>query len=128
MSEGRPRLVAVPGVPEHAPAPERRPPRRTTGLLLAVALACAAGWGLAQYRSGLLQRELAATQSELSEARASVAALEAQRSEVHSQLQALSAEANALAGRLVELEALASSDQPGASDAQALRSEPVSGD
>ena len=128
MSEGRPRLAAVPEVPERSDSPGRRPPRRMAWLLVAAALACAAGWGLAQHRSVQLQRELSATQSELSEARAKLAVLEAQRSEVHSQLKALSAEAAALAGRLAELEALVSSDHPGASDAQALRSEPVSGD
>jgi septal ring factor EnvC (AmiA/AmiB activator) len=97
-------------------------------LLVAAALACAAGWGLAQHRSVQLQRELSATQSELGEARAKLAVLEAQRSEVHSQLQALSAEATALAGRLVELEALASSDHTGAADVQVMRSESASGE
>jgi uncharacterized protein HemX len=128
VSEARPRLVAVADVPEAAALEGRRPPRRASWLLFAAALACAAGWGLAQHRSGQLQRELATTQSQLSEARASVAALEAQRSEVHSQLQALSAEASALAGRLVELEALASSDHAGAADVQVMRSESASGE
>jgi len=128
VSEGRPRLVAVSEEPGRASAPERRSPRRTTGLLLAAALACAAGWGLAQHRSAQLQRELTATQSELSETRTRLVALEAQRSEVHSQLQALSAEATALADRLAELETLVAGDQPGATDAQVLRSESLSGE
>ncbi len=128
MSEARPRLVAVAEAQEPDAREGRRPPGRTTGLLLAAALACAAGWGLAQHRSGQLQRELAATQGELSEARAQLTVLEAQRSEVRSQLMSLSAEAGALAGRLAELEALVSSDQPSATDAQALRSGPATGE
>jgi uncharacterized protein HemX len=121
-------LVAVPEVPGPALAQGRRPSRRTTGLLVAAALFCAAGWGVAQQRSGRLQHELTATQNELSGARADLAALEAQRSEVRSQLEALSAEATALAGRLAELEALVASDQPGASHAQGLRSESATGE
>lgn len=128
MSEGRPRLVAVPEVPERSVAPGHRPPRRLTWLLVAAVLACAAGWGLARHRSVQLQHELSATQSELSGARANLAVLEAQRSEVHSQLKALSAEAAALAGRLAELEALAASDRPGATNAQALRSGSATGE
>jgi uncharacterized protein HemX len=114
--------VAVSEPPGPVAPNERQLPRRLTWLLVAAVLACAAGWGLAQHRSVQLQRELSATQSELSEARAKLAVLEAQRSEVHSQLKALSAEAAALAGRLAELEALAASDRPGATDAQPLRS------
>ncbi|TFG95122.1 MAG: hypothetical protein E4H11_05555 [Myxococcales bacterium] len=128
MSEGHPRLVAVPEVPERSLAPGRRPPRRSSWLLVAAVLACAAGWGLAQHRSGQLQRELSTTQSELSGARAKLAILEAQRSEVHSQLKALSVEATALAGRLAELEALAASDRAGATNAQALRSGSATGE
>jgi septal ring factor EnvC (AmiA/AmiB activator) len=114
--------------PGRVAAPERRSPRRTTGLLLAAALACAAGWALAQHRSAQLQRELTATQSQLSETRTRLVALEAQRSEVHSQLKALAAEASALSGRLAELEALVASAQPGASAAQVLRSESARGE
>jgi type IV secretory pathway VirJ component len=121
-------LVAVPEGEGPSSAPERRPPRRTTGLLVLVALACAAGWGLAQHRSGQLLRELSVMQGELSEARADLAALEAQRSEVRSQLEALSADATALSGRLAELEALVASDHPGASHAQPLRSESATGE
>ena len=128
MSEGRPRLVAVPEVQGPSPAPGRRPPRRTTRLLVAAALACAAGWAVAQHRSGQLQHELTATQNELAEARADLAALEAQRSEVRTQLEALSAEATGLARRLAELEALVATDHPGASPAQPLRSGSATGD
>jgi chromosome segregation ATPase len=99
-----------------------------TWLLLAAALGSAAGFGLTLHHAGQLQRELSATQSELSGARAKLAVLEAQRSEVHAQLKALSVEAAALAGRLAELEALAASDRPGATDAQALRSGSATGE
>ena len=125
MSEGRRRLVALPGAPERASAPGRRPPSRAIPLLVAVALACAVGWAVAQQRSGRLARELTAARSELGEARARVAALEAQRSEVRSQVKALSAQAGALAGSLAELEATVGGDHPDAGDAQPMRSEPA---
>ena len=124
MSEGRPRLVALPeptGLPR---PPEASRSRRAIGWLLALALLCASGFGLAQLRSARLARELAATQNELSEARTRLAALEAQRNEVHTQLEALSSEASALAGRIAELEALVAGDRAGATDAQLPRSEP----
>ena len=124
MSEGRPRLVALPEPSELPRRPEAPRSRRAIGWLVAVALVSAGGFCLAQLRSARLERELAATQGELSAAQDRVVALEAQRSEVHARLEALSTEASALAGRLAELEALAAGDRADASEAQLPPSEP----
>ena len=124
MSEGRPRLVVLPDVSELPRSPEAPRSRRAIGWLLALALLCASGFGLAQLRSARLARELAETQGQLSEAQDRVAALETQRSEVHARLEALSTEASALAGRIAELEALVAGDRADASDAQLPPSEP----
>jgi uncharacterized protein HemX len=118
----------LPEAPEPSPATEAVRPRRATWLLVAAALVCAVGWGVARHRSGQLQEQLAVAQDELSGARARLAVLEAQRSEVHAQLKALSTEADALAGRLAELEGLVAGDRAGATDAQLPRSEPGSPD
>ena len=124
MSEARPRLVALPEPPERARPPAPRRSRRGIWLLVALAVVCASGWGLAQRRSERLARELAAAQDELSVVQARLATLEAQRSEVHAQVEALSGEASALSGHLSELEATLARDRSDASDAQLPRSEP----
>jgi hypothetical protein len=118
MSEARPRLVALPELPANARPAAAREGRRMLWLLVALSVLCAAGWGLAQRRSGQLERELAAARAELDDARARIAALEAQRGEVRGRLQALSVEASALAGRLGELEALVAGEPREAGDAQ----------
>jgi septal ring factor EnvC (AmiA/AmiB activator) len=123
MAEGRPRLVAVAEPPDGPAAAERRAGRRLTWFLAALALLCAAGWGLARRESSQLAGELAAAQTELSRAQASLQAIEAQRAEVRSQLEALATDASALSERLTGLEALLATDPVRAADAQPMRSE-----
>jgi len=120
MSEGRPRLVAV---PEQRPVGAQQPgPRRVSRhavWLLAVALALAAlGWGMARREAALLTRELEATRGALSAAQGRLEVAEAQRARVRTHVEALAAEASAFAGRLGELEALVSGDLEPANDTQ----------
>jgi septal ring factor EnvC (AmiA/AmiB activator) len=123
VTEGRPHLVAVPPEPSERPVARRSGGAGLRWLLVAVAVICAVGWGLARHESSELARELAAVQGALAEASASLAAIEAQRAEVRSQLQALSAEASALSARLAEVEALLAADPAPAADAQPRRNE-----
>jgi septal ring factor EnvC (AmiA/AmiB activator) len=118
MSEARPRLVALPEPPPGPRTPPARESRRLLWLLVVLTVLCAAGWLLAQRRSGQLERELAAARVELDDSRERIAALEAQRGEVRARLEVLTVDASALAGRLSELGALVADDQREAADAQ----------